>query len=381
MRERYLGMMCGSSLDGIDVALVTVEDPFRINLNAFQCLPFATGVREEILALMEREECPWHLMVAAHGALGNIFADAALRFLKDHPVGEPGIKAIGLHGVTFAHLPHGHKVFGEEGRGTLQLADPHVLCQRTSLPVIFDFRHKDMALGGQGAPLAPFLDHLLFRHPQKRRVLLNLGGIANLTILDPGNPHVVAFDSGPANMVIDALMNCHPTEPGPFDPDGRFGAQGKVLEPLLNQCLQHPYFGLPAPKSTGRETFGAEFTGQFLSYGKAAAHEDLLATATRLTALTIAQGLQQVVPPPYENGDALVASGGGVHNKTLLTMLAAALPGMKIETVADYGLSADAKEGVLMAALAWAHEHQIPANLPSVTGASEKVILGAKVSP
>jgi len=377
MKEIYVGIISGTSLDGVDLALVEIATPFAVRLLHYACEPFEEALRHHLLALMSAEAETWDRWVAAHRVLGEVFAEALVRFLATAGVGSGAVVAAGFHGVTCRHVPDWVAVLGQRGRGTLQLGDPHLLASRAGVPVVFDFRHADMALGGQGAPLAPFLDHMMFRLPGRRRIMLNLGGIANLTYLAPEAEAPLAFDTGPANMIIDSLMRCHPTAPRGFDAGGAYAARGRVLGPLLDACLAHAYFREPPPKSTGRELFGEAFSRRFLDWSPNAAHEDLVATATRLTAVTVADAVRSLIAPPYRDGESLIVSGGGAHNRVLLSLLAELVPGLTVETTAAHGLDPDAKEAVLLAALAWAWRHRVPANFPEVTGARRKVVLGA----
>jgi anhydro-N-acetylmuramic acid kinase len=385
----YLGAISGTSLDGIDLALVAldtarlrerIENPGAadegtagIDLIAYHCEPFESELRTELLNTIRADAIDHTTLVAGQDILARVFAAAINEFVAQHSDEVRPIAAIGFHGPTLYHLPERAAALSGRGRGTFQWGDAHALAAACDLPVITEFRHADMARGGQGAPLASFLDHVLFRHPVENRVLLNLGGIANLTYLPAGALHAIAFDTGPANMLVDGLMRRHPSTPKDCDRDGVCAARGKVIDGLLAQCLADEYFARQPPKTTGRERFGDHYCEEFMRLGGNARHDDLVATATRLTAVSVARAIQRFAP-----GQRLIAAGGGIHNPTLMAMLRGELPDLVVETCSDHGLDADAKEAVLMALLAWAHDHRIPANLPSVTGADKAVVLGSR---
>ncbi len=373
--ERYVGVMSGTSLDGIDLVLVALAPPpapFQPRILASRCLPFSRDVRDGLLALLRATLVAPAEVLAAHVVLGRMFGEAVRDFLADSAIDPATVTAVGMHGLTLFHLPEGASALGAVGRGTWQIGDAAAAHQACGIPIVANLRGADMAAGGQGAPLVPFLDQLLFGHPSETRVLLNLGGIANLTLLRHGQP-VIAFDSGPANMIVDLLMERHPKEPGACDPQGRHAAAGKLLPDLLAACLGHPYFALAPPKSTGRELFGQAFVDRYFSLE--ANYDDLVHTATRLTARTVADAIRAVAGP-LAAGMRLICAGGGVHNATLMAMLREELDPMRVGTTAEEGLDPDSKEALLMAALAWARIHHLPGNLPEVTGAKAHVVLG-----
>ncbi len=376
MSERYVGVMSGTSLDGIDLILVELApppEPFRPRVLASHCQPFDRDLRSSLLALLRAETLAPTEILAAHVHLGRLFGEAVKAFLLGAGVDPLSVRAVGMHGLTFLHQPEGATALGAVARGTWQLGDAATAREVCGIPIVANMRAADMAAGGQGAPLVPFLDQLLFAHPSESRVLLNLGGIANLTLLRPGQP-VVAFDSGPANMIVDLLMERHPRAPYSFDPKGQHAATGKLIPDLLEDCLSHPYFAQAPPKSTGREQFGQAFVDRFFAR-PLASYDDLVHTATRLTARTVAEALRAVAGPPSAKTRMLCA-GGGVHNASLMAMLREELAPMEIGTTADEGLDPDSKEALLMAALAWARCHRVPGNLPEVTGAHARVVLG-----
>lgn len=377
--ELYVGIMSGTSLDGLDLALVSIEEPFSIELLAFENVPFASEQRSEYFDVIQSAFWEPAKILAINHVLGERIAAAVHDFLRGQRIAPQRVTAVGLHGITFWHCPEGFEVQGGVGRGTLQLGDPFTVAAQTGIRVAFDFRQTDIALGGQGAPMVPFLDEKLFRTPESGRVVLNLGGIANVTFLPPRDGEIIAFDTGPANMVIDYLMQRHPSQPQSYDPDGSFAARGQVIEDLLKTCLAHPFFSTTPPKSTGREDFGPIFCRHFLRAKNVNRFEDLIATATMLTAVTIADAVRHYhhQEARYSDFKELIVSGGGAHNVTLMKWLQEQLPEMTVKKTDDFGLNCDAKEAVLMAALAWALVHKVPGNFPSVSGASRKAVLGA----
>jgi anhydro-N-acetylmuramic acid kinase len=342
--------MSGTSLDGIDVAIVEIRSR-RIETIGFTETPYPAAVRDAILAVSNTNTHTAAISRLSY-QLGELYAKAVLR-----TTGRFGpVELIGCHGQTIYH----------EGRSnTMQIGDPAVLAERTGVPVVSNFRARDIAAGGQGAPLVPYVDYLLFRHPKRSRVALNIGGIGNITVIPAGcSPDdVVAFDTGPGNMVIDGLAR----EMGQrYDKGGRIAASGNVNKPLLDELLRDPYYRRKPPKSAGREQYGAEFITRLKTTGLLL--PDLIATVTVLTAATIAKA----VGCP----DELIASGGGVHNPQIMGHLAAFLPGVALSTSTDHGIDADAKEAIAFAVLAHETWRGEPSNLPSATGARRQVILG-----
>jgi len=349
---RVAGVMSGTSLDGIDVAIVDLP---KIKTIGFHTTPYPAALRSTILAANTAEE-----ISRLNFRLAELYAKAVLRAVdRFGPV-----ELIGCHGQTVYH---------EGGRHTLQLGEPAVIAERTGAPVVSNFRARDIAAGGQGAPLVPFVDYLLFRHPSRIRVALNIGGIANITVLVPGFD-VLAFDTGPGNMVIDALAREISGGKLAYDRDSKFARSGRVNKALLDQILCDPYYEKSPPKSCGREQYGAEFVARMKSSGLPL--RDLIATATVLTAWTIAKEVAKtvaIIPVPTD----LIVSGGGVHNPMLMEYLNALVPCSYISTSADYGIDADAKEAIAFAVLAYQTWRHKPGNLPSATGARKPVVLGS----
>jgi anhydro-N-acetylmuramic acid kinase len=347
--------MSGTSLDGIDVAIVDIRGR-RVSTVGFQSTPYAEEVRRAILAVSDATTTTREIS-RLNFLLGELYARAVVRACRRYGP----VELIGCHGQTIYH---------EGGAHTLQIGEAAVIAERTGVPVISDFRKRDIAAGGQGAPLVPFADYLLFRHPRRARMALNIGGIANITVIPAGAApeQVVAFDTGPGNMVIDALVRAYTRGQQNFDRGGRIAARGHVNRALLDRLLADPYYRQAPPKSTGREQYGAEFVTRMKRSGLRPA--DLIATATALTAATIAMAAAPFAPAE------LIVSGGGAHNPQILAQLAALLPGVALATSADYGISVDAKEAIAFAVLAYQTWRGKPGNLPSATGAAHLAILG-----
>ncbi len=262
----------------------------------------------------------------------------------------------------------GHRI-----ASTLQIGEASVIAERTGIPVVSDFRPRDIAAGGRGAPLVPYVDYLLFRHPRRGRVALNIGGIANITAIPPAArpDQVIAFDTGPGNMVIDALVAEHTGGKRKFDRDGRWRREGASTGRLLDRLLAEPYYRQRPPKTAGREQYGREFVERLLRTKLPL--PDLIATATALTAASVALGIRRFVPAPV---DELIVSGGGAHNPVIMNHLAALLPGVAVATSSDFGIDIDAKEAIAFAILGYETWRRRPSNLPSATGARHAVVLG-----
>jgi anhydro-N-acetylmuramic acid kinase len=347
---RVAGVMSGTSLDGIDVVIVEIRGR-RIKTIGFRSTPYPQALRGALLEAFDAER-----ISRLNFSLGKRYALAVLEAVKRFGP----VELIGCHGQTIYHQGRVH---------TLQIGEPAVIAELTGVPVVSNFRARDIAAGGEGAPLVPFVDYWLFRHRTHTRVALNIGGIANVTIIPPSaeSKDVIAFDTGPGNMVIDALATEFTNGRQSFDRDGRIAAAGRIDRKLLSGLLRDPYYRRTGPKSAGREQYGAAFVERMKQSEPSL--ENLVATATALTAATIARALSGI------QGD-LIVSGGGVHNRQLMAEIAAFLPQMQLATSADYGIDPDAKEAIAFAVLAYETWHGRPANLPSATGARRAVVLG-----
>jgi anhydro-N-acetylmuramic acid kinase len=371
---RVAGIMSGTSLDGIDVAVVDVAGPARIETVAFATRPYPEPVREALLAI-SNAKAETGDVARLNVLLGELYAEAVKRTCRGARVALNSLELVGCHGQTVFHEGAGVEFLGRRIASTLQLGEPAVIAERLGVPVVSNFRPRDMAAGGRGAPLAPYLDYRLFRHPRRGRVALNLGGIANLTAIPPGaGPEdVIAFDAGPGNMVIDFLVGLHTGGKRHFDRGGRIARHGRVSDPLLAGLLDDDYYLQPPPKSAGREQYGKEYAGCLLATGIPL--PDLIATATALTAASVVESVERFVRPKMPV-DELIVSGGGVHNPVLLGQIQALMPDVALATSSDFGIDADAKEAIAFAVLAFETWRRRPASLPAATGARRAVVLG-----
>jgi anhydro-N-acetylmuramic acid kinase len=364
MSELYIGLMSGTSMDAIDAALVDFSEGVR--LVSTYSLSMSSTLREQILSLCQSGQDEIERMGRLDSELGEHFAAAALGALESSLHGTADIRAIGSHGQTIRHRPQGQHHF------TLQIGDPNTIAERAGITVVADFRRRDMAAGGQGAPLVPAFHAGLFTHATRHRTVLNLGGIANITILPAGQPDKVSgFDTGPANILMDAWCHLHTQQP--YDVDGKWAASGKVQPKLLVQLSAHPFFRLPYPKSTGREDFNLTWLQQELSQlGEPVSPEDVQATLLELTASTVAQAVKTT---GLGGGDLLLC-GGGAFNSVLWQRLQALLPSWALQSTADFGLAPNWVEATAFAWLARQTLLGLPGNLPAVTGAAGPRILG-----
>ena len=373
--------MSGTSADGIDAAVIRLrgaDDGLSLDVLGFDTVAFPPGLRDRLMEVSDPETGRIDELGRLHFELGELFARAAAGVAGSAGLSMEEIDLIGSHGQTVHHLPGREARFGVETGATLQIGDPSVIAQRTGVVTIGDFRAADVARGGQGAPLVPYVDYLLFRHPVKARGLLNLGGIANLTVLpaDPGPDDVMAFDTGPASMLIDAVAR---TELGrDMDADGAGARRGRPAEHLVADVLAMPYFDRPPPKSTGREMFGERCAAALVRAGREAglSGEDLLATATEITVRSIRDACRRFVEPVVSKLDELIVSGGGARNGFMLERLAQAMAPVEVATSDDHGLSSDAKEAVAFAVLADQTVRGRPGSLPGATGADRPAVLG-----
>jgi anhydro-N-acetylmuramic acid kinase len=312
-----------------------------------------------------------------HFLLGELYAEAVARACRRFHVPLKGIDLIGCHGQTVYHQPGVERFAGRRVASTFQLGEAQVLAERTGRPVVANFRPRDLAAGGQGAPLVPFVDYLLYRHPSRGRVALNLGGIANVTVIPAAAraEQVIAFDTGPGNMVIDAVVERVSRGRQRFDRNGALAARGSVMTPLLRRLLRHSYFPRRPPKSTGREEFGQAYAEKFLRAARGA-REDKLRTATELTVESITLAFRRFILPRGRISEVILG-GGGAHNAFLVRRLKEELPGLRFVRAGKLGVDEKAKEAFAFAVLAYETWHGQPSNLPSATGAQRSVVLGA----
>ena len=363
MIERYIGLMSGTSMDGIDAVLVMMDgDELRVEAAISHPWPTARELHE----LCTPSDNEIDRMGVADNLVAREFATATHALLAKAGLTPKDIRAIGSHGQTIRHRP--------QLRFTLQIGNAALLAALTGIDVIADFRTMDMALGGQGAPLVPAFHQALFAKPGALRVVLNLGGIANISVL-PGNAGgVYGFDTGPANTLLDGWYRRHQPDGGNYDAGGQWAASGRLIPALLEKLLTHPYFAAPAPKSTGREMFTLDWLDGELA-GSAYAPVDVQRTLQALTCHSIARQLPAL--DEAQSRPELFVCGGGAHNAPLLSELANLLPGWRIASTTELGIAPDWVEGAAFAWLAQRFIHRKPGNLPAVTGASRLAVLGA----
>jgi len=384
MRVRSMivaGVMSGTSADGIDVAIVEIAKATRkptLRLLAHEGFRFPATLRRAVFGAMNAKTISTAELARLSWRLGLAYAEAVSTAASRHRL---KLELIGCHGQTLYHQARAAAYAGRSFTCTWQAGEAAIVAQAMGVPVVSNFRPADMLAGGQGAPLVPLLDYVLFADAKRGRVLQNIGGIANLTAIPAGAmaSEVIAFDTGPGNMVIDALAKkLFKTS---YDRNGSFAARGIVLERVLRKMMRSSYFHQKPPRTAGREQFGREYAQSFLSACRSVGRkpEDALATATALTAETIARSYERFVFP-HMKGPAVdyIVSGGGARNATLMAMLKARLEpfGCEITTSEEFGLPAEAKEAAAFALLAWQTWHRLPGNMPSATGAKRSVILG-----
>ncbi|HVS87285.1 MAG TPA: anhydro-N-acetylmuramic acid kinase [Candidatus Acidoferrum sp.] len=377
-----LGLMSGTSADGIDVALARVSGaPPRLDakLLGHTSVSFPTAIRKEIVRVAEQQTITAGELSQLDFRLGELFADAALTACRRFRVSLRRVSLIGSHGQTVFHQGRPVSFYGSPTASTLQIGEPSIIAARTGITTVGDFRPADIALGGQGAPLVPYVDYLLYRDSKFGRVSLNLGGIGNVTVLPrkAKSSHVFAFDTGPGNMLMDALVHRFTHGRQRFDKNARLASQGRSLPALLDELMSDPYLKLAPPKSTGREYYGHAYVQKLLVIGRRhrAKPADLIRAATIFTALSVVDALNRFVLPKARIHQ-LIVSGGGARNPLILAQLAAALPGIDVFPSSRLGIPVDAKEAFAFALLACETFHQRPANLPSATGARGPAVLG-----
>ena len=382
--RRVVGLMSGTSVDGIDAALVEIggtDEAPEVRLVAFEDRPWPEEVRRQIFPLFRPETATVDKIGYMNFLMGEIYAQSVSSVVEKAGLTLADIDLIGSHGQTIWHAP---EVCGKDGfpvRFTVQIGEGSVIAARTGVPTVSDFRVADMAVGGQGAPLVPFSEYLLYRRPGETILLQNIGGIGNMTVLpgDEGPEAVYAFDTGPGNMIIDAVVSALTGGAKTYDAGGAMAAEGRVDEALLAMLQQDPYYDMPLPKTTGRELFGVQYVGKILDYQRAhgLSDADVLATVTDLTAWSIADGYARYVLPKRQAAE-LVVGGGGSYNATLLGFLRTRFApyGVELRAQEDLGWSSDAKEAVAFALMADCCVREKPNVLPSVTGAKAAAIMG-----
>lgn len=383
MHVMYIaGIMSGTSLDGIDVALVHIEGSgvdSKVELIHFTTVPFCKDIKNEIQQSLSLENSNVQLICSLNFKLGLCFANAVKEVCKESNISLEKLDLIGSHGQTIYHQP---KQDGTMIPSTLQIGEPAVIAYETKTTVISNFRTMDMAAGGQGAPLVPYSEIILYRHQTKNRLLQNIGGIGNVTVIPSqlSEKSVIAFDTGPGNMVIDEV--CQRLFQLSYDQNGKVAKQGVVVEEILTFCMNHPFLKMSPPKSTGREQFGEEFVSELLKQYEKHSKENILTTVTMFTASSIVHQYKEFILPYYEI-DEVFLGGGGSYNRTLVEMIRYGLKDEKCDIFIqeDIGYSSEAKEAIAFAILANETYHRNPSNVPSATGAKKSVVLGNTTFP
>jgi anhydro-N-acetylmuramic acid kinase len=393
------GVMSGTSADGIDVALVRIAEPDErrrsgrapgIRLLGHASYPYSTSVRRMVLAAMNAPSASVADLARLNSLLGELYADAVLSTQKRFRV---KAELVGCHGQTLYHQGEERPFLGRKVSTTWQTGEPALIAARVGVPVISDFRPADMAAGGKGAPLVPYLDYLWFRDREIGRIIQNIGGIANLTAIPPNaRPEdVIAFDTGPGNMVIDAVTQ--ELFGKAFDQGGKIAASGRVLHSIVDRILDRKFFLAKPPKTAGREEFGRDFVREFLRESKGSRKPDIIATATFLTARSISDAVARFIlhvslasrksgekwcTPVRRRFREIILSGGGARNSTVVSMLAEQLAplGIVVRFSDEFGLPSEAKEAVAFAALAYETWNHRPSNVPAATGAKRPAVLG-----
>ena len=377
---RVAGLMSGTSADGVDVAVVDIG-PRGLQVLAFGCVAYRAALRRQLFGLFDIGTARVDDLCHLNFLLGEVFADALVRVCRRGGVRLDSIDLVGSHGQTVCHLPRGRRSGRRVVRSTLQIGEPCVIAERTGITTVADFRPRDVAAGGQGAPLVPYVDYLLFAHPRRSRAVQNIGGIANVTYLAAGGSldALLAFDTGPGNMIIDRVAQRVTRGKAAYDAGGRMAARGRVNESLLAELMAHPYLGRRPPKSTGREVFGVAFADDVYSRARKrrVAPRDILATVTAFTAESIAHAYRRLLPGPV---DEVILCGGGTRNRTLVKHLRQVLAPAAVRLTDDLGIDADAKEAVSFAVLAYETMRGAAGNVPGATGADRRVVLG-KIVP
>ena len=377
---RIVGLMSGTSADGVDVAIVDITGR-KVHLRAFEMFSYPPALRKRILDLCRPESARLDDICHYNFVLGEVFADAVVKLCSKSRISLSSIELIGSHGQTIYHNQRGKRYSRRAIRSTLQIGEPSVIAQRTGITTVADFRPRDMAAGGEGAPLVPYADHVLFGHNRLSRTVQNIGGIANVTFLPAGcrSDAILAFDTGPGNMVMDGIIRLATDGKRNFDRGGKMAARGTVDDKLLIEMLEHPFLRRRPPKSTGREEFGTEFAEQIRrrAVRRRLPDADVVATVTAFTAHSIARGYRRFLPAMP---DEMILCGGGAHNSTLVDMLRSELADVKMLSTSDFGISVDAKEAVSFAILAWATINGMANNVLRATGAKQPVVLG-KIIP
>jgi anhydro-N-acetylmuramic acid kinase len=377
-KKLVIGLMSGTSADGIDAAIVEITESgteTKIKQIAFETFPYDSKIKDYILRNSDAQTAKLDDIVRLNFLLGELFADAVLALVKKAGLKINEIDIIGSHGQTIHHLPENKKLFGKIISATLQIADPCVIAKRTGILTVGDFRTADIAVGGSGAPLIPYFDYLMFRSENKNRGLLNIGGIANITVI-PKNAsveNVFAFDTGPGNILIDSMMKRLFRKS--FDDNGKTASRGKIIPQLLKWLMSDSYFRQNPPKSTGREYFGDVLLDRILRKSRNSSPYDIAATVSELTAVSIYESYVRFIKKKVAL-DELFVSGGGLHNNYLFDRLKKLFEDVNVLPIELAGYDADAKEAICFAVLANETISGNCTNLPKATGAERQTVLG-----
>ncbi len=384
--RNVIGLMSGTSCDGIDACLVKITGnglSTKVDIMGFETYPYKNEIRELIFEASCRETSTVDKICQLNFTLGKLFADAAVQIAGKLSIPLPEIDIVGSHGQTIYHVSSLKESNNKEVRSTLQIGEPSVIAQETGVTTVADFRTRDIAAGGEGAPLVPYADFILFGRDEVGRAIQNIGGISNVTFLPAeGNiKEIIAFDNGPGNMIIDRFAEIITDGRLKYDKNGELASKGKLNKDLLERLCAHPYLSKSPPKSTGREDFGIQFSNDL--YKELIRDNidvyDAIATITAFTAKSISDSYEKYIQPYYKISE-VVMSGGGVHNPVLFQFLKGYLENIRISKVDDFGIPSDAKEALAFAILANETISGNPGNIPSATGAKESVVLG-KIIP
>ncbi|HUK57495.1 MAG TPA: anhydro-N-acetylmuramic acid kinase [Nitrospiria bacterium] len=381
---KVIGLISGTSTDGIDSALVEIAGrglESRLRLLRFATYPYPRALRARLVRLTHDGRVEDLSRLNVH--VGELFAKAAIRIAREAGIPLNEIDLIGSHGQTICHQPVPFKVSGAKIRSTLQIGEPSIIAERTGVTTVADFRHRDMAAGGEGAPLTPYLHYILFHHAQRPRLVVNIGGISNLTYLPSqgGLSDIVAFDAGPGNMLMDGIIQHRTNGHRTMDGDGALARRGKVHEKLISELLRHPFLSRKPPKTTGREAFGRAMIRWLIgrANGLKLNHQDLMATATAFTARSIAQAYKRFILPSG-GVEEVIVGGGGTRNSTLMQFLQQAFGPVPVFTFEKFDLDSRALEAMAFALFAYGAIQGEPNNVPSATGARRAVVMG-KIVP
>ncbi|HJY64217.1 MAG TPA: anhydro-N-acetylmuramic acid kinase [Ignavibacteria bacterium] len=373
-----IGLLSGTSVDGIDAVIVRITGSgpgIKIKIIDFITHPIPLSVKKSVFKNSSNKTAKIEEITRLNVIVGALFSDAVLKLLKKNKVNASDVDIIGSHGQTIHHLPGLDKFLGYKVKSTFQIGDPAIIANLTGITTIGDFRIADCAVGGDGAPLVPYLDYVLFRHKKRNRALLNIGGISNITIIpkNSAKDKVIAFDTGPGNMLIDGVATLLFNKG--YDKNGMIARNGRLDEELFSYLKSDKYFKLHPPKSTGREHYGSEFIGKIIKKAKGNVKADLVRTVTEFTAYSVWYNNEMFIKPKHKI-DELIVSGGGAENPEIMNSLKKYFKETKVRKMNDFGITVNNKEAVLFAVLANECIAGNAANMKSVTGSTRDVILG-----